>query len=154
MADEVNNFNVFDDKGTKVVDSKPSPIQLSGLTPNTKYTGWTIARVGQTASTAIPDFTTLPRPLASFKIDNLSPKGDVGTSVKLTASGFAPSGATNKGIQMGVEDSTVASVVDNKDNTYTVNFLKVGTTKIHWVASDGNGAKADATVTVTKPAQA
>lgn len=65
------------------------------------------------------------------------------------ASYFTPADATDKSLTVTVDDNTVATVTDNKDNTYTANFLKAGATQIHWVANDGGGAKVDANVTVT-----
>ena len=152
MAEEAKTFDVYDEKGTKLAEGKPSPVTVEGLEPNTKYSGWKLAYAGKDAKAVIPDFTTLPLALASFTIDNLTPSGVEGGSVVLTAKDFTPAKATNKGLNVAIEDSSVATLVDNKDNTYTVNFVKAGTTKIHWVAKDGNGAKADATVTVTAPA--
>lgn len=87
--------------------------------------------------------------MTSFKIDNLEPTGEVGESATLTLSDITPADTTDKGIDVSVDDNTVATVTDNKDNTYTVNFVKEGTTEIHWVAKDGGGAKADGTVTVS-----
>ena len=152
MTEEAKMFDVYDEKGTKVVEGKPSPIEVDGLEPNTNYSGWKLAYAGENDMSIIPDFTTLPLALSSFTIDSLNPTGNVGGSVVLTASNFTPAKATDKGLNVAIEDSSVATIVDNKDNTYTVNFVKAGTTKIHWVAKDGNGAKADATVTVTEPA--
>lgn len=148
MAEEGKTFDIYDDKGTKLVESKPLPVQIDGLEPNTVYSGWMLAYAGEDAMLAIPDFTTLPLALSSFTIDSLNPSGVVGGSTVLTASNFTPAKATDKSLNVAIEDSSVATLVDNKDNTYTVNFVKAGTTKIHWVANDGSGAKADATVTV------
>ena len=154
MAEETKTFDVYDENGAKLAEGKPSPVEVDGLEPNTKYSGWKLAYAGKDAKAVIPDFTTLPLALSSFTIDNLSPSGKVGDSVVLTAKNFTPAKATNKGLNVAIEDNSIATLVDNKDNTYTVNFVKAGTTKIHWVAKDGNGAKADATVTVTEPAPA
>lgn len=98
--------------------------------------------------------TTTPRLLTSFRVDNTDISGNVGGSSTVKASYFTPADADNKSLTVTVDDNTVATVTDNKDNTYTVNFLKAGKTNIHWVANDGGGAKTDATVTVTEaPAQ-
>lgn len=87
--------------------------------------------------------------MSSFTIDNLAPAGKAGQNATLTLSTINPENTTDKGVNVTVDDDKVATVTDNKDKTYTVNFLKEGTTKIHWVAKDGGGAKADATVTVS-----
>lgn len=87
--------------------------------------------------------------LSSFRVDNTDISGKVGDTVTVKASYFTPADAADKSLIVTVDDNTVATVTDNKDNTYTVNFLKAGTTKINWVANDGGGAKVDANVTVT-----
>lgn len=91
-----------------------------------------------------------PRLLTSFRVDNTDIAGNVGGNATIKASYFTPADATDKSLTATVDDNTVAMLTDNKDNTYTVNFLKSGTTQIHWVANDGGGAKVDATVTVTE----
>lgn len=94
-----------------------------------------------------------PRLLTSFRVDNTDIAGNEGGNATVKASYFTPADADDKSLTVSVDDDTVATVTDNKDNTYTVNFLKAGTTKIHWVANDGGGAKVDANVTVTAPAE-
>lgn len=91
-----------------------------------------------------------PRLLTSFRVDNTDIAGNIGGNATVKANYFTPADANDKSLNATVDDNTVATVTDNKDNTYTVNFLKAGTTQIHWVANDGGGAKADATVTVTE----
>lgn len=91
-----------------------------------------------------------PRLLTSFRVDNTDISGNVGGNATVKASYFTPADAADKSLIATVDDDTVATLTDNKDNTYTVNFLKVGTTQIHWVANDGGGAKVDATVTITE----
>lgn len=94
-----------------------------------------------------------PRLLTSFRVDNTDISGNVGGTATVKASYFTPADATEKSLTATIDDNTVAMLTDNKDNTYTLNFLKAGTTKVHWVANDGGGAKVDANVTVTAPAQ-
>lgn len=94
-----------------------------------------------------------PRLLTSFRVDNTDIAGNVGGNSTVKASYFTPADANDKSLTATVDDNTVATLTDNKDNTYTVNFLKAGTTQIHWVANDGGGAKVDANVTVTAPAE-
>lgn len=94
-----------------------------------------------------------PRLLTSFRVDNTDIAGNVGGNATIKASYFTPADATDKSLTATVDDNTVATLTDNKDNTYTVNFLKAGTTQIHWAANDGGGAKVDANVTVTAPAE-
>lgn len=94
-----------------------------------------------------------PRLLTSFRVDNTDVSGNVGDTVTVKASYFTPADAADKSLTVTVDDNTVATVTDNQDNTYTLNLLKAGTTQIHWVANDGGGAKVDANVTVTAPAE-
>lgn len=94
-----------------------------------------------------------PRLLTSFRVDNTDISGNVGGNATVKASYFTPADANDKSLTVTVDDNTVATVTDNKDNAYTVNLLKAGTTQIHWVANDGGGAKVDANVTVTAPAE-
>lgn len=91
-----------------------------------------------------------PRLLTSFRVDNTDIAGNVGGNATVKTSYFTPADAADKSLTVTVDDNTVATVTVNKDNTYTVNFLKAGTTKVHWVANDGGGAKVDANVTVTE----
>ena len=103
---------------------------------------------GKTAEAKI----TVTKPvikMKSFKIDNLAPAGKVGESAKLTLSDITPADTTNKGVDIWVDDPTVATVVSNEGNTFTISFVKEGTTGIHWLAKDRGGAKADGTVTVS-----
>lgn len=59
MADTAT-FDIYDDKGTKVVDAKPSPDVLSSLISNTTYKGYSAAFAGQSAKLALPDLVTTP----------------------------------------------------------------------------------------------
>ena len=87
--------------------------------------------------------------LSSFRVDNTEISGKVGDNVTVKASYFTPADTADKSLTATIEDNTVATLTDNKDNTYTLNLLKAGATKVNWVANDGGGAKVDANVTVT-----
>lgn len=146
-----NTFDIFDDKGTPIQSGVTSPITIAGLKAETTYSGYAIAYAGKNAKTVIADFKTQPTPIVkmtSFKIDNLAPEGVEGESATLTLTDITPDNTSDKSIKVGIEDESIATIVDNKDNTYTINFIQSGTTKVHWVSTDG-GAKADAVVTVT-----
>lgn len=58
MADTAQKFDIYDNKGNKVVDAQVSPVVLSDLTAGTKYSGYQVAYAGSTAKATIPDFTT------------------------------------------------------------------------------------------------
>lgn len=59
MADTTQQFDVYDDKGNKIVDSQASPVGITGLSPNTTYKGYQATYAGKSTKTAFPDFTTL-----------------------------------------------------------------------------------------------
>lgn len=144
------NFDIYNEVGVKVAENQPSPVKVEGLKPNTTYAGWKIAYAGSDVKTDVPTFKTAPRLLSSFRINNTDISGNVGENATVKAAYFKPADATDKSLTATVEDDTVATITDNKDNTYTVNFLKVGTTKVQWAANDGGGAKVDANVIVAE----
>ena len=84
--------------------------------------------------------------VASFDLDKTAITGDAGTSTTATISNILPDNATDKSIKFSIEDETVATATES-NGVYTFNLIKAGTTKAHWVSTDG-GAKADATITV------
>lgn len=55
MADK---FNIYDDKGKKLADAQPSPVKVSGLKPNTTYSGWVASYDDDTGNQDIPSFKT------------------------------------------------------------------------------------------------
>lgn len=59
MADTAT-FDIYDDKGTKVVDGKPSPDVISSLTSNSVFSGYWATYAGKTAKLALPDIVTTP----------------------------------------------------------------------------------------------
>lgn len=52
------NFDIYDDKGEKIVTNQPSPVVISGLNPATKHSSYKIAYTGGDAKATIGDFTT------------------------------------------------------------------------------------------------
>lgn len=82
-------------------------------------------------------------------MDNKNITGAAGTSVVAKISNILPTDATDKSIKFSVEDETIATAA-SYGNDYTFNLLKEGTTKAHWVSTDG-GAKVDAVITVVAP---
>lgn len=57
MAD-TQKFDIYDDKGNKVVDAQPSPVTITGLTAGTTYKGYKAAYAGGTAQTPLDDIVT------------------------------------------------------------------------------------------------
>ena len=150
----MTNFDIYNEGGAKVADNKPSPVTVGGLTPNTTYTGWKIAYAGSDAKADIPEFKTLPRKLASFKVDKTEISGNVGESATITTSDFAPADATDQTLKFFTEDGSIATITFDHGTTYMVKLLKAGTTKLHFNANDNGGAHAEVVVTVTAPAPA
>lgn len=58
MAEETKTFDIFDKDSKALATDKPSPINIDGLTPNTKYSGLTIAYHGKKEREPIADQTT------------------------------------------------------------------------------------------------
>lgn len=52
------NLDVYDNKGNKIISNKPSPVVMSGLEPDTTYSGYKIAYAGKNAFTTLPTFKT------------------------------------------------------------------------------------------------
>lgn len=88
--------------------------------------------------------------VTNFDLDKTEISGNVGDNVVVNASNIVPENAGDKNIAIGVEDKTIASVVQDV-NKYTFSLLKAGTTKAHWVANGGI-AKKDLVITVDEPA--
>lgn len=57
-----NIFDIFDAKGANVQSGVASPITITGLKPETTYSGYTIAYAGKPDKTVIADFKTQPAP--------------------------------------------------------------------------------------------
>lgn len=86
--------------------------------------------------------------ISSFKLDNYAISGKAGDTVVVNVTDVLPANATSTDINIGVEDTSVATVTKS-GLQFTFKLLKNGSaTKAHWVAADGGGAKADATIAV------
>lgn len=98
--------------------------------------------------------TPAPAPvlMKSFDLNKTEITGKVGDVIKVSVSDVAPDNTSNKGINVGSSDKTIATAVDNLDGSYSITLVKEGTTAAHWVAVDGGGAKKDLAVTVTPKA--
>ena len=86
--------------------------------------------------------------MTSFDLDQTEITGKVGDTVTVKLSNEVPSNATDKTVNVGITDSTIATPSAD-GSTYTFKLLKAGTTQAHWVSADG-GAKDDLNVTVTE----
>ena len=98
-----------------------------------------------------PDQPAEPIKVSSFDLDKTSLSGEAGGTEVVTLSNIQPINATDKTVEVVLDDGSIVSVQDNGDSTYTVNYLSAGSTTIHWNSRDG-GATVDVPVNVTKPA--
>ncbi|WP_203642964.1 fibronectin type III domain-containing protein [Levilactobacillus andaensis] len=137
MADTVT-FDIFDDKGTKVLDGKPSPDVLSSLNSNTTLKGYTAAYAGKDAKLALPDMITKPgKPSlavtgddgkATYTVTPATGDGDTPRTytVSYSADGKTFTNATGTettGEVMGLTngtDYTFKAVTNNSDGSSTV----------------------------------
>lgn len=139
------------EKGTKEVD-------VTGLTPNTKYAKGAYkkafdATVDKNLSDIASDpvdveeFTTLPITVTGVTLDKSTLALDTGKTGQLTAT-VAPSNATNKAVSWRSDTIAVATV----DNSGKVTAVKAGTAKITVKTTDGSKT-AQCAVTVTAKAE-
>lgn len=148
MAD-VKKFDIYKDN-KKVVDAKPSPLQITGLKPATKYSGYQLAYAGEPDKTAIADFTTAKAIMASFTVDRLKPNGDAGTKTTVTVKDIAPADTTNKTVKATSKDTSIVTVKDNGNGAFELSLVKAGKTNVDFASVDG-GAKLSIEVTVNIP---
>lgn len=57
MAD-TQKFDIYDDKGTKIIDAQPSPITITGLAAKTTYKAYKASYAGAAAQTTLDDIVT------------------------------------------------------------------------------------------------
>lgn len=91
---------------------------------------------------------TVPN-LTSFGVDKPAITGKVGDTVVVTVNNILPAGATLKEFNVSVDDESVATVTNDGNKAKFTLLKSLGNTKAHWVAADGGGAKADATIAVS-----
>lgn len=91
-----------------------------------------------------------PIKVSSFDLDKTSLSGEVGGTEVVTLSNIQPTNATDKAVEVVLDDGSIVSVQDNGDSTYTVSFLAAGSTTIHWNSRD-DGTTLAVPVTVTEP---
>lgn len=61
--EDSRTFNIYDNNGAKILDRSTLPTDLTNLTPETTYTGYTISAVEgdlESLKVTIPEFTTTP----------------------------------------------------------------------------------------------
>ncbi|WP_203648907.1 Ig-like domain-containing protein [Secundilactobacillus yichangensis] len=147
MAD-TKTFDIYDDKGNKIVNAKPSPIEIDGLTASKTYTGYTASYAGATAKTPLGDIVTkAPAKVAvtSIKLDQTAVNVKVGATFKLVAT-VAPATATDATYAYTTSDDKVATV----DTDGNGKAIAAGTATITATTTDG-AKTATATITVVEP---
>lgn len=137
MAD-TQLYDGFDDKGTKVIDGKPSPITFAGLNSNTTYKGYAAAKAGSDSKLTLPDLITKPgKPSlevtgddgkVSYTVTPAAGDGDTARTFKVSysADGKTFTDATSTeatgevtGLTNGTE-YTFKTVVNNSNGSSTV----------------------------------
>lgn len=147
MAD-TQLFDVFDDKGTKVLDGQPSPEIVKSLTSNTTYKGYTAAYAGEDAKLSLPDIITKPgKPTVAVT------GGDGGATYTVTPATGDGDTARTYTVSYSADGKTFTDVADT-GATGTITGLTNGTEyTVKAVANNSNGASTVSdTVTVTPAA--
>lgn len=134
--------------GDKVEQSgAESPVEITGLKPNTQYDNYALAYAGKSAKTPL-SFKTATQPVTGVSLDKATLSLETGKTATLKAT-VAPADATNKGVNWASANEDIATV----DSKGVVTGVKAGNATIKVGTKDGNKS-AEATITVTaKPAE-
>ena len=144
MADVT--FDIYDENNTKVVAAQASPVSITGLNPNTTYTGYQATYAGQEDKTALPDFTTLDVvPGAPTLV--VTP-GDGQVAVTLTAGANAGSAVTD--YKVYYTDGTTPLTMDLENSlTGTITGLTDGTEYTFQATAINGAGESDKSSSVT-----
>ena len=119
-----------------------SPVEITGLKPNTQYDNYALAYAGKSGKTPL-SFKTATQPVTGVSLDKETLSLETGKTATLKAT-VAPTDATNKGLKWASTDKAIATV----DNNGKVTGVKAGQATA--VATTDDGKKtAEAKVTVT-----
>lgn len=121
-----------------------SPIEITGLKPNTQYDNYALAYAGKSAKTPL-SFKTATQPVTGVSLDKTTLSLETGKTATLKAT-VVPDNATNKGLNWASTDEAIATV----DSKGVVTGVKAGTATIKVGTKDGNKS-AEAEVTVKTP---
>lgn len=124
-----------------------SPIEITGLKPNTQYDNYALAYAGKSAKTTL-SFKTATQPVTGVSLDKTTLSLETGKTATLKAT-VAPTDATNKGLNWASDNEKVATV----DSKGVVAAVAPGTANIKVGTKDGNKS-AQTKVTVKDPAVA
>ena len=120
-----------------------SPVEITGLKPNTQYDNYALAYAGKSAKTPL-SFKTATQPVTGVSLDKTTLSLETGKTATLKAT-VAPTDATNKGLKWASTDKAIATV----DNNGKVTGVKAGQATA--VATTDDGKKtAEAKITVTE----
>lgn len=119
-----------------------SPVEITGLKPNTQYDNYALAYAGKSAKTPL-SFKTATQPVTGVSLDKATLSLETGKTATLKAT-VAPTDATNKAVKWASDNAGVATV----DNAGKVIAVKAGTANVTATSDDG-GKTAEAKVTVT-----
>ena len=119
-----------------------SPVEITGLKPNTQYDNYALAYTGKSAKTPL-SFKTATQPVTGVSLDKETLSLETGKTATLKAT-VAPTDATNKGLNWASTDKAIATV----DNNGKVTGVKAGEATAVATTDDG-GKTAEAKVTVT-----
>ena len=134
-------FDLYKD-GKVDQEGVESPIEITGLKPNTQYDNYALAYAGKSAKTPL-SFKTATQPVTGVSLDKATLSLETGKTATLKAT-VAPTDATNKGLKWASTDKAIATV----DNNGKVTGVKAGQATAVATTDDG-GKTAEAKVTVT-----
>src|SRR5690625_2359674 len=140
-------FRIY--KGDEVVVEGESPLNITGLEPNTavsagEYEAVRVEDDRESERVDIPAFTTLPIEVTGVSVNPTSLSLDTGDTGNLTAT-ISPSNATNQGVSWQSSNIDVATVNDG-----VVTAVSAVSATITVTTNDG-GHTATCEVTVTDP---
>ena len=120
-----------------------SPVEITGLKPNTQYDNYALAYAGKSTKAPL-SFKTATQPVTGVSLDKATLSLETGKTATLKAT-VAPTDATNKGLKWASTDKAIATV----DNNGKVTGVKAGQATA--VATTDDGKKtAEAKITVTE----
>lgn len=135
-------FDLYKD-GKVDQEGVESPIEITGLKPNTQYDNYALAYAGKSAKTPL-SFKTATQPVTGVSLDKATLSLETGKTATLKAT-VAPTDATNKGLNWASTDKAIATV----DNNGKVTGVKAGEATAVATTDDG-GKTAEAKITVTE----
>src|SRR5699024_9167971 len=92
-----------------------SPIEITGLKPNTQYDNYALAYAGKSAKTPL-SFKTATQPVTGVSLDKTTLSLETGKTATLKAT-VAPTDATNKGLNWASTDKAIATHDNNGKGT-------------------------------------